>query len=148
MSAASKKLVYLIGSLRNKRIVEVAKDLEESTGYEVFASWYAAGPEADDYWKAYETERGKTYAEALAGHAAQHVYAFDKKFLDRADAVVLVLPAGKSGHLELGYAIGQGKPGLILLDPEVDRWDVMYNFASLVAPDLGSLAPALKRLVG
>jgi hypothetical protein len=41
-----------------------------------------------------------------------------------------VYPAGKSGHLELGYAIGAGKPGFILLEGEPDRFDVMLNFAT------------------
>jgi len=52
---------------------------------------------------------------------------------------VLVLPAGKSGHLELGYMIGQGKPGYILLDGEPERFDVMYNFATGVFTNLSDL---------
>ncbi len=47
-------------------------------------------------------------------------------------AGVLVLPAGKSGHLELGYLIGQGKPAYIWMPEEPDRWDVMYRFADAV----------------
>jgi hypothetical protein len=39
------------------------------------------------------------------------------------------MPAGKSGHLELGYAIGSGKRGFVCFDQEPDRWDVMYRFA-------------------
>ena len=42
----------------------------------------------------------------------------------------MVMPAGKSGHLELGYMLGQGKKGYILFDKEPDRWDVMYQFAT------------------
>lgn len=33
-----------------------------------------------------------------------------------ADTFVLVLPCGRSAHLELGWACGQGKQTLILLD--------------------------------
>jgi len=40
-----------------------------------------------------------------------------------------VLPAGKSGHLELGFLRGKGKPCYILFPEDPERWDVMYNFA-------------------
>lgn len=121
--------VYLIGSLRNPRIPELAKRLRVDLHVEVFDDWYAAGPEADDYWKEYEQTRGRTYAEALDGYAAKHVFDFDRFHLDRCTHSLLVLPAGKSGHMELMYAqYGAGKKTAILLDPEDVRWDVMYQF--------------------
>lgn len=135
--------IYLIGSLRNPVVPEIARDLRRE-GFDVFDDWHAAGPEADDFWQKYETFRGHDYAEALAGYAAQHVFNFDKFHLNRCDAAVLLLPAGKSGHLELGYAIGKGKPGFILMDKKVDRFDVMYNFSSGVFFDLQSLITKLK----
>lgn len=123
--------IYLIGSLRNDAIPKTASVLRQS-GYNVFDDWYAAGPEADDYWKAYEQDRGRRYIEALQGEAAKNVHRFDQTHLDGAEAAILVLPAGKSGHLELGYMAGKGKKTFILLDAEVDRWDVMYRFADAV----------------
>lgn len=134
--------VYLIGSLRNERVPLVAAQLREA-GFDVFDDWYAAGPEADDYWQRYENGRGRSYNEALRGHAARHVFEYDKTHLDRCDSAVLMLPAGKSGHLELGYFIGTGKPGFILLDKEPDRYDVMYAFADSVHTDVLSLTDAL-----
>lgn len=125
------KVIYLIGSLRNPRIPELAAYLRESaTNVEVFDDWYAAGPEADDYWKTYEQERGHTYLEALKGHSARHVFEYDKSHLDRCTHAVLVLPAGKSGHMEIMYAAyGVGAKAAILLEPDADpRWDVMYQF--------------------
>src|SRR5574337_842045 len=107
--------VYLIGSLRNPRVPEVAAAIR-AEGYDVFDDWYAAGPEADDYWQKYEQGRGHDFTLALQGYAANHVFNFDRHHLDRCDMGVLLLPAGKSGHLELGYMIGQGKPGFILMD--------------------------------
>jgi nucleoside 2-deoxyribosyltransferase len=123
--------IYLIGSLRNPDIPLLAAELRGHQ-HEVFDDWYAAGPRADDHWQVYEQQRGHTYPEALMGFAASHVYEYDKTHLDRADAGVLCLPCGKSGHLEFGYLIGQGKPGYILMDKEPERWDVMYKFASAV----------------
>jgi hypothetical protein len=127
-------VLYLIGSLRNKRIPELAKRLRaENTHTEVFDDWYAAGPEADDCWKEYEQNRGRTYQEALGGHAAKNVFAFDRRHLDRCTHALLVLPAGKSGHMEIMYATyGVGAKTAILLDPEDVRWDVMYQFVPTV----------------
>lgn len=135
--------VYIIGSLRNPTIPVVAEALR-AAGYDAFDDWYAAGPEADDYWQRYEQERGRTFAEALEGIAANHVYEHDKKHLDRCKAGVLVMPAGKSGHLELGYMRGQGKPVFILMDKEPERFDVMYRFATVVV-GVPALIETMKR---
>lgn len=124
------KSIYVIGSLRNAEIPEISKSLRD-LGLDSFDDWFAAGPTADDCWKEYEEDRGRRYKEALRGHAARHVFEFDKHHLDRCDAALLVLPAGKSGHLELGYVSGSSKPTFILLD-RPDRWDVMYQFATEV----------------
>ena len=136
--------IYLIGSLRNAKINEIAAKLRES-GHEVFDDWFAAGPEADDYWQKYEIAKGNNYKQGLDGYAAKHVYEFDKFHLDRNDIAILALPAGKSGHLELGYMIGKGKLGYILFDETMpDRWDVMYQFAAGVFFTLDSLIEELK----
>ena len=138
-------IIYLIGSLRSPRVPETATKLRQA-GYEVFDDWYAAGPEADDYWMRYEKERGHTFAQALDGYAAYHVYEYDRFHIDRSDMGILVLPAGKSGHLELGYLMGTGKPGYILLNEEPERFDVMYRFAKGVYTDVDTLIRALPRL--
>ena len=80
--------LYLIGSLRNPRIPEVASQLR-SIGFDVFDDWFAAGPEADDYWQKYEKERGHDLPAALDGIAANHVYSHDRYHLDDSDVAVL-----------------------------------------------------------
>jgi len=131
--------------LRNPEVPIIAAKLRAAIGDEVFDDWYAAGPEADDYWQRYEKDRGHTFAQALAGNAGQHVYHYDKHHLDSSQYGVLVLPAGKSGHLEAGYLIGQGKPVYILLAGEPERFDVMYNFASGVFTSFDDLYACLVR---
>ena len=135
--------LYLIGSLRNPQVPIVATQLRVA-GYEVFDDWMAAGPEADDWWQKYETDRGHDFKAALQGHAAHHVYEFDKAHLDSSDACVLLLPAGKSGHLEFGYMMGKGKPGWILMDGDPERFDVMYQFAGCVTAKLDFAIEYLK----
>ncbi len=134
--------IYLIGSLRNSEIPFIAQVIRKTTKHNVFDDWYAAGEHADDAWRDYEKQRGRSYAQALQGLAAEHTFKFDKTHLDRADAAVLVLPAGRSGHLELGYIIGKGKPGYILHD-NPERWDLMYLFATGVYEHLDSLLAKL-----
>lgn len=138
------KVVYLIGSLRNPAIPGIANTLEQQ-GFEVFSDWFAAGEIADDSWQKYETERGRSYKDALSGYAARHVFRFDMFHLSRADMGLLVLPAGKSGHLELGFMVGSGKPCYVLFDKEPDRWDVMYQFAKEIFFNTDELTDTLKR---
>lgn len=124
------KIVYLIGSLKNReKILPLAKKLRKIGFQEVFEDWISPGPEADDFWRDYEKERGRSYGEALKGWAGKHIYEFDKFHIDRGHIGIMCMPCGKSGHLELGYMLGRGKRGYILLDGEPERWDVMYQFA-------------------
>ena len=142
-SLSKKKVIYLIGSLRNPAIPILGNSLRK-LGYEVFDDWYAAGPEADDKWRDYEIARGHSYGEALEGFAARHVFEFDKHHLDRADIGVLALPAGRSGHLELGYLVGRGIPSFILFEDIPERYDVMNLFATKVCFNFNQLQEALK----
>ena len=59
----------------------------------------------------------------------------DKKWLDWADSVVLVLPCGRSAHLEAGYAKGRGKKLYILGDFPKGEFDIMYRY--LISKNLG-----------
>jgi hypothetical protein len=134
--------IYLIGSLRNPTIPELGVALR-ALGHEVFDDWHGAGPEADDYWQKYEQERGRDYLSALHGFAASNVFEFDMRHLDSAAAAVLVLPAGKSAHLELGYMRGRGAWTAVLFDSEPDRWDVMYRLADAQFFSIESLLEAI-----
>lgn len=134
--------IYLIGSLRNPAIPDIGNQLR-AAGHRVFDDWFAAGPAADDCWQEYEKRRGRSYEEALRGFAARNTFGFDKSHIDAADTGVLVMPAGKSGHLELGHMTGKGKRGFVLFDQEPERWDCMYQFATGVFFDLPSLVRVL-----
>uniref|UniRef100_A0A6M3LKU4 Nucleoside 2-deoxyribosyltransferase n=1 Tax=viral metagenome TaxID=1070528 RepID=A0A6M3LKU4_9ZZZZ len=138
-------MIYLIGALANPQVPLIANRLR-AQGFEVFDAWYSAGPDADTCWRDHERLMGHTFQQALAGPHAQDVYHFDELWLSRADTAVLVLPAGKSGHLELGWVLGRGKRGFILLNGEPDRFDVMYNFATGVCADLNELVVRLREV--
>lgn len=123
--------VYLIGSLRNAAIPVLGARLRR-LGFEVFDDWHGSGPEADDYWQKYEQTRGRPYSQALYGYAATTIFEFDQTHLDDCDIAVLIAPAGKSGHMELGYVAGHGKRTYVFMEGEPERWDVMYRMATKV----------------
>lgn len=139
------KTIYLIGSLRNPNVRELANQLRELS-FDVFDDWHSAGPQADDIWQEYEQQRGHSYLQALQNLPAQHAFGFDLKHLQRADIGVMLMPTGKSCHLELGYMLGQGKLGYVLFDKEPERWDLMYRFATGLFMDRASLFAELKSI--
>jgi nucleoside 2-deoxyribosyltransferase len=139
------KSVYVIGSLRNKKIPVFANALRKA-GFDAFDSWFSPGPNADDFWRDYTKQRGLNYKEALQDWSAKHVFEFDKYHLDRCDMAVLIMPGGKSAHLELGYVIGKGKPGFILFDKVPKRYDVMTLFSTDIFFQQVDLINAMRRV--
>lgn len=65
---------------------------------------------------------------------------FDSDFaaMQKADTFVMVLPCGKSAHLELGWAIGAGKRTAILLEDPVEP-ELMYRMADHLATSVMDL---------
>jgi len=82
--------------------------------------------EVDKYLRMIEHPR------ALEGFAA------DFAAMEQADTFVLVLPCGKSAHLELGWAVGAGKRTAILLEDPVEP-ELMYKMCDYLAPTLINL---------
>lgn len=76
---------------------------EGNTGF----SW----SEIDPGWRGWTADQ---YRAALDHPIAKRGFAADFAGMKWADAFVLVLPCGRSAHLELGWAAGQGKQTIIL----------------------------------
>lgn len=77
----------------------------------------------------------------LQDERSQKAFKEDKKWLDWCECVVLVLPAGRSSHLEAGYIKGQRKK-LIIFAPSgfpKGEFDVMYGFADLMTEKTGDI---------
>jgi nucleoside 2-deoxyribosyltransferase len=125
--APARKLIYLAGSMRNREgILRVTKALEEA-GYAVFHSWINPGEETDDKWMEWQRSLGRDYFEAMVDPHVANVHAFDITWLNKSDALVMLGPAGKSAHAELGYMFGRGKPTCVLMESEPERWDIMTD---------------------
>jgi nucleoside 2-deoxyribosyltransferase len=140
----TKTHIYLVGSLRNPKIPHLAQTLRKE-GYEVFSEWHNPGPEADMHWQEHEKLKGSSYKEALEGSHVENVFYYDKTYIDFSDIVIMVMPAGRSGHLELGYAAGCGKKTFILLDKEPEQYDVMPRFSDAICNNVSELIDELRK---
>jgi hypothetical protein len=117
--------IYVASSWRNKKQPEVVTALR-SLGHEVYDfrnpcpgdtgfQW----SEIDPNWQSWSPPR---FVEALEHPIAKDGFSKDMDSLIDADATVLVMPCGRSAHLELGYAVGAGQRTFILLsdgEPEL-----------------------------
>lgn len=68
-------------------------------------------------------ERGIAHPRAIEG------FDRDMAALDKADCTILVMPCGRSAHLELGYAIGKGQRTAVLYEQEPFEPDLMHKAA-------------------
>jgi hypothetical protein len=80
------------------------------------------------------------YREALKHPIALAGYAKDIGALRWCDAVVYVMPCGRSASWEFGYAMGQGKKGYVVAF-EDDEADLMFSEATIIT-DMGELFDA------
>jgi hypothetical protein len=85
---------------------------------EIDPTWDRANPVLDKW----------NLCNALMSKPAAKAFSHDKAALDWCDAGVLVMPCGRSAHLEAGYLIGQGKPVWILM-ADNERPDLMHLLA-------------------
>lgn len=149
-----RRKIYLASSWRNPMQPQALKMLREA-GHEVFDfrnptpgnhgfSWSAIDP----HWQAWTI---KHFIRALDNPVAKIGFSLDKSALDWCDTCVLLLPCGKSAHLEAGYAIGRGKPTLIVLHDFRFEAELMYLLAgasSCIVPDLDSMLAGLETVCG
>lgn len=63
----------------------------------------------------------------LRDPASEKGFDFDMNALNECDALVLVLPCGRSAHLEAGYATGLGKPVYVLQYETPVKLELMYK---------------------
>lgn len=83
-----------------------------------------AWSDIDPDWLGWTPER---YVELLEHPVAQEGYGKDLAAMEWADTFVLVLPCGRSAHLELGWAAGRGKSTVILTSEDGFEPELMYR---------------------
>jgi hypothetical protein len=67
----------------------------------------------------------------------------DMGALRAADATVIVLPCGRSAHLELGYAVGAKQRTIVYLDDPMSEPELMYLACSTICVSLAEVVAAL-----
>ena len=132
--------VYVASSWRNEHQPFVCGVLRKM-GLEVYDfrdppggagfSWKDVGHGDGILEKGSDLVSPKRYMEMLSHPAAVKGFAADFSAMQRADNFVLILPCGKSAHLELGWAVGAGKRTAILLEEEVEP-ELMYLMVDFV----------------
>jgi len=124
--------IYVASSWRNTLQPAVVCQLREA-GHKVYDfrnpsdgdtgfSWSEIDPEWQR-WTHDEFKKALEHPVAVAG------FRKDMDALEDCDACVLVMPCGRSAHLEAGYAAGAGKPVFILLDN--GEPELMYGMAEV-----------------
>lgn len=78
-----------------------------------------------------EKVTAEEYRRALTHPRAAQGYAYDIGALKWCDAVVYVLPCGKSASWEFGFAMGEGKAGFVVMF-EPDDPDLMFSEALII----------------
>jgi hypothetical protein len=128
--------IYVASSWRNI-LQPLIVQLLRSYGHKVYdfrnpvqGNYGFAWHEIDSNWKKWSSSE---YRDALASKTALTGFNLDKTALDWADECLLVLPCGRSAHLEAGYMIGQSKPVTVYIpDNEQVEPELMYLLAETI----------------
>lgn len=125
--------IYLASSWKNQKIVLALADRLENEGFEVDAFCRSKNSRYVFHWSELVDDEDdlKNYdaIEMLAAPRSQRAFMEDKKWLDWANCVIMIMPCGRSSHVEAGYGKGQGKLLYIYGEFPKGEFDVMYGFA-------------------
>ncbi len=137
-----RRKIYLAGSWKNSESILILQDYLIAFGHAVDCFASTKTGRTSFTWS--ELARGlgcSTQCEAelkldkmdaidlLKFERVQEAFNEDREWLDWCDTCILVLPSGKSAHLEAGYAKGNGKTLIIFGEFLKGERDVMYGFA-------------------
>lgn len=141
--------IYVASSWRNQQQPEIVQALR-AQGHEVY-DFRNPAPGQDGFaWSEIDREwlgwDPATYVKLVTAHPrAQEGFGFDKRALDWCDTCVLVLPSGRSAHLEAGYAAGQGKNVFALLSADKFEPELMYLLCTACVTTLPALIETMDR---
>ena len=99
------------------------------------------GEESANDWQKAKAER---IVEMLRHPIAARGFWHDFSAITDASAGLLVMPAGRSAHIEIGYIAGRGRPTCVLLDDESEA-ELMWKLTDLVTTSLDEAVEFLKR---
>lgn len=125
------KKLYLASSWRNVRQPDAVAALRAS-GFDVYDFRNPAEGNHGFGWRQCTNEdppwTGALLREVLTHPVAVEGHALDHRAMVDADACVLLLPCGRSAHLEAGLMAGWGKPVLVWIpEGEAVEPELMYS---------------------
>lgn len=127
--------IYVASSWQNKHHDAIVALLRKDD-FEVFdyrnPEDGKSGFKWDDVDPNYQMWSTLDYAAGLQHEKAVQGFNADWKAMSEADACVLVLPSGRSAHLEAGYFVGARKPLLIYMPVPGERPELMYKMATTI----------------
>ena len=103
------------------------------------------GPTLDPDWG--RVEWSTEQFEAKLGEPAQ-LSSFARNFeaMESADVCVLLLPAGRSAHLEVGWFVGRGVP-VVVMAGECPPHELAYSLVDCLVSSVDGIVPALQGLL-
>lgn len=133
--------VYVASSWRNMMQPTVVREIE-AIGIECYDFRNPAPGESGFAWSEIDPDwinwSAEQYVKALDNPIAEHGFRRDFDAMQRADTFVLVLPCGRSAHLELGWAVGAGKRTAILTR-DGEEPELMAKMVDHIATSLDDL---------
>jgi len=122
--------IYLASSWKNAGFVKEVKEiLESECGHVVDAFCDAEEGRFVFHYSEIKDFQNLDAIEFLKTEQVKKVFREDRKWIDWAEALVMLLPCGKSAHLEAGYAKGKGKKLFIFGGFLKGEFEAMYGFA-------------------
>ncbi len=138
--------IYVASSWRNAMQPEVVRRLREA-GHEVYDFRNPAPGDDGFAWSEIDPDWQKwtpaAFVEALEHPTAQHGFRNDMDALQTAEATVLILPCGRSAHLELGYAVAADQFTAVLMPPGNEP-ELMYKMVDAICLSLDALVDVLR----
>ena len=128
--------VYVASSWRNDVYPQVLEVLRQA-GHDVYDFRHQGGAD----WNPTEITSDELFS-FLNHPKVSSIFKKDMDALVESDAVVCVLPCGRSAHLELGYGIGAGKR-TVLLWHDGDAPDIMHKAVDVIVFDVADIPGAL-----
>ncbi len=125
--------IYIATSWKMETIARPIADILRKDGHQVDCFCDPSSGRYVFHWSEFvEKEEDLKNYDAISflyDARTQRAFVEDKRWLDWAEAVVMIVPCGRSAHLEAGYAKGRGKPLFIWGKFPKGEFDVMYGFA-------------------
>ena len=139
--------IYVASSWRNQRETLIVEGLRKA-GCKVYDFKNSSEGDNGFGWREIDKDwqhwSSSKFRSALSDPVAEKGFKSDFDAMKWAEVFVLVMPCGRSAHLELGWAVGAGKRTIILLsdgEPEL-----MYKMVDYLCVDFVEVLKSLEKI--